>query len=90
MMGSIASKSSAKAAWEAITLRNVVVDRVRKGKSSSLKCEFDLLTFNDGESVDDFDSCIGRITNQMAVLGLEYKEEEIVRWILLALPPNFE
>jgi hypothetical protein len=89
LMGLIASKPSVKAAWEAIILRNVGVDRVRKAKASTLKREFDSLTFLDGESIDDFGARIGRITNQLAVLGFEYKEE-IVRRFLQALPPRFE
>jgi hypothetical protein len=51
---------------------------VKKAKASSLKREFNVLTFLDGESVDDFSMCIGQITNQLVVLGCEYKEEEIV------------
>jgi hypothetical protein len=90
MMGSIASKPSAKAAWEAIILCNVGVDRVRKAKASTLKREFDSLAFLDGESIDDFGARIGRITNQLTVLGFEYKEEEIVRRFLQVLPPRFE
>jgi hypothetical protein len=89
-MGSIASKPSAKAASEAIILRNVGVDRVHKVKASSLKFEFNSLTFLNGESIDDFGVCIGWITNQLAVLGFEYKEEEIVRRFLQVLPPRFE
>jgi hypothetical protein len=84
------SKLIVKAAWDATILRNVGIDRVWKAKTSSLKHEFDSLTFNDGESVDDFGVHIGRIMNQLAVLGCEYKEEEIMRWFLLALPPKFE
>jgi hypothetical protein len=78
MMGSIASKLTTKAAWEVIILRNVGVDRVQKAKANSLKHEFDALIFNDGESVDDFGARIGRIMNQLTVLGCEYKEEEIM------------
>jgi hypothetical protein len=89
LMGSIASKPSAKAAWESLVLRNVGVDRVRKAKASTLKREFDSLTFEAGESIDDFGSRLSRITNQLAVLGFEYKEE-IVRRFLAALPPKFE
>jgi hypothetical protein len=88
MMGTIASKASTKVVWDSITLRNVGVDRAHKAKAGSLKNEFDSLTFNDGESIDDFRACIGWITNQLAVLGFEYKEEEIVRRFLLALPPK--
>jgi hypothetical protein len=90
LMGSIVSKPSAKAAWELLVLRNVGVDRVRKAKVSTLKREFDSLTFEAGESIDDFGTRLSRITNQLAVLGFEYKEEEIVRRFLVALPPKFE
>jgi hypothetical protein len=75
---------------DSITLSNISVDRIYKAKASSLKREFDSLTFNDSESVDDFGECIGRIMNQLAVLRVEYKEEDIVRQFLLALPPKFE
>jgi hypothetical protein len=90
LMGSIASKPSVMAAWESLVLRNVGVDRVRKAKASALKREFDSLTFEAGESIDDFSTRLSRITNQLAVLGFEYKEEEIVRGFLVALPSKFE
>jgi hypothetical protein len=63
---------------------------VSKAKASMLKREFDSLTFLDGESIDDFSARIDQITNQLVVLGCEYKEEEIVRRFLQALPPKFE
>jgi hypothetical protein len=78
MLGSIASNSMAKAAWEAIVLRNVGVDRVCKAKAGMLKREFNSLAFNDGESVDEFNARIEQITNQLAVLRFEYKDEEVV------------
>jgi hypothetical protein len=59
MMGTIASKPLVKAAWDAIILHNVGVDRVRKAKASTLKRELDSLSFLDGESVDDFDTRVG-------------------------------
>jgi hypothetical protein len=90
LMGSIASKPSAMAAWESLVLRNVSVDRVRKAKAGTLKREFDSLIFEAGESIDDFGTRLSRITNQLAVLGFEYKELEIVRRFLAALPPKFE
>jgi hypothetical protein len=90
LMGSIASKPSTMAAWESLVLHNVGVDRVCKAKTSTLKREFDSLTFEVGESIDDFGTRLSRITNQLAVLGFEYKDEEIVRWLLAALPPKFE
>jgi hypothetical protein len=55
-----------------------------------LKCELDSLAFLDGELIIDFGTHLGRITNQLAVLGFEYEEEEVVRRFLQALPPKFE
>jgi hypothetical protein len=55
-----------------------------------LKCELDSLAFLDGELIIDFGTHLGRITNQLVVLGFEYEEEEVVRRFLQALPPKFE
>jgi hypothetical protein len=90
MMSSIESKASTKAVWESITLRNVGVDRVRMAKARSIKHEFDSLMFNNEESVDDFGTCIGQIMNELAVLGFEYKAEEIMWQFVEALPPKFQ
>jgi hypothetical protein len=57
LMGSIASKPSAMAAWESLVLRNIGVDQVRKVKASTLKREFDSLAF------EDFGTRLSRITN---------------------------
>jgi hypothetical protein len=59
MMRTIVSKPTAKATWEVIILRNISIDWVQMVKANSLRHEFDSLTFNDGESVDDFGMCIG-------------------------------
>jgi hypothetical protein len=90
MMVPITSKPTAKAAWESIKLRNVGVDRVSKAKGSTLKHKLDLLMLLHGESIDEFGARLGRITNQLAVLGFEYEEEEIVRRFLQALPRKFK
>ncbi|WVZ49440.1 hypothetical protein U9M48_000802, partial [Paspalum notatum var. saurae] len=90
MMGMIASKPSAKAAWEAIKVMNIGVERVRKAKAATLQREFDSLKFRDGETVDDFGIRVGRIVTQLTVLGDPIKEEQVVRKFLQMLPPKFE
>jgi hypothetical protein len=85
---SIANKTTAKAAWDSLKTRYIGVDRVRKAKT--LRREFDGITFKEGESIDDFASRITRITDQLAILGEEHEEEEIVRKFLEALPDRFE
>jgi hypothetical protein len=87
LKGSIANKPTAKAAWESLKTRYIGVDRVRKAKA---KTEFDGITFKEGESIDDFASRITKITDQLAILGEEHGEEEIVRKFLEALPDRFE
>jgi hypothetical protein len=90
LMGAVASKATARDTWDMLRVRNIGVDRVRKAKASTLKRDFDALKFNDGESVDDFSARIGRITGELAVLGNEYTEEEVVRKFLQALPSRFD
>jgi hypothetical protein len=92
MMGSMVSKPSAKAVWvwESIILWNVGVDQVHKTKASTIKRKFDSLRFHDDESVDDHGTRISQMTNQLAVQGIEDKEEEIMRWFRQASPPKFE
>jgi uncharacterized membrane protein YgcG len=90
LMGTIANKASAKATWDALYLRNVGAERVRKARASTLRREFDSLKFEAGETIDDFGVRINHLTTQLAVLGSSYTEEEIVRRFLQALLPRFD
>jgi hypothetical protein len=56
----------------------------------TLKCELDSLAFLDGESIIDFGARLGRITNQLVILGFESEQEEVMTQFLQALPPKFE
>lgn len=89
LMGTIASKATAKIAWDAISTMHVGVERVRKAKANTLRREFDGLKFRDGETVDEFGVRINRIAHQLTVLNNACAEEEIVRKFLQALPPRY-
>jgi hypothetical protein len=67
MMGSIATKATAKIAWDAIRTMYVGVEWVRKAKAGTLRREFDTLRFKDGESLDDFFIRINMIAHELAV-----------------------
>ncbi|XP_066361070.1 uncharacterized protein [Miscanthus floridulus] len=54
LRGSIANKTTAKAAWDALKTRYIGVDRVRKAKAKTLRREFDGITFKEGETIDDY------------------------------------
>ncbi|XP_062198312.1 uncharacterized protein LOC133901033 [Phragmites australis] len=75
---------------EAIKTMHVGVERIRKAKASTLRRNFDTLKFHNGETVEEFGVRITGITNQLAVLGNSYDEEEVVRKFLQALPPGYE
>ncbi|KAG8070785.1 hypothetical protein GUJ93_ZPchr0006g43514 [Zizania palustris] len=89
LQGSIASKTSAKIAWDSLKKTHLGADRVRQARANTLRREFDSLKFKDGESVDDFGVRITDLANQLKVLDSGYTEPEIVRKFLQATPPRF-
>ena len=54
MVPTLATKPSAKEAWEAIRAMRIGDDRVRKSTAQSLRAEYEQIAFRDGESVEDF------------------------------------
>jgi hypothetical protein len=78
MMGSIATKATAKIAWDEIRTMYVGVERVRKAKANTLRREFDALKFRDGETLDDFHVRLNKIAMELAVLNDGCTEEELV------------
>ena len=89
MQGGIASKATAKLAWDSLKMQHLGVDRVRQAKANTLRREFDSLRFKDGESVDDFGVRITDLASRCEVLGEGYSEPEIVRKFLQATPPRY-
>jgi hypothetical protein len=89
LQGVLANKATAKEAWDALKTRHLGVDRVRKAKAQTLRQEFDMIAFREGESVDDFSCRLTKVTDQLAILGEVYEEETIVRKFLQALPERF-
>jgi hypothetical protein len=80
MQGAIASKATAKIAWDALKKIHLSVNRVQQAKANMLKREFDSLRFKDGEFVDDFD--IIDLVNQLEVLDVRYHKPGNMRKIL--------
>ena len=68
MMPGLAIKRTAKEAWEAIRAMRVGSDRVRKGKVQQLKKEFEMISFRDGESVDDFALRLTNLVDRKSVV----------------------
>ncbi|XP_071680544.1 uncharacterized protein [Lolium perenne] len=88
MMAGLAVKRTAKEAWEAIRAMRVGSDRVRKGKVQQLKKEFEMISFHDGESVDDFALCLTNLVTSLATLGAPIDETQVVEKFLRVVPPR--
>ena len=88
MMPGLAVKWTAKEAWEAIRAMRVGSDRVRKGKVQQLKKEFEMISFRDGESVDDFALRLTNLVTNLATLGAPIDETQVVEKFLRVVPPR--
>jgi hypothetical protein len=69
MMAGLAVKRTTKETWKAIRAMRIGSDRVRKGKVQQLKKGFEMISFRDGESVDDFALCLTNLVTSLATLG---------------------
>jgi hypothetical protein len=78
-------KPSAKATWEAVRTMHVGDDRIRKTSAQRVCREYELLTFWEGESVEDFALRLTGIVNKLATLGdLEPDDKVVVKYLWIA------
>jgi hypothetical protein len=79
-----------KEAWDTIVTMRVGDDRVKKATTQQLRQKFNLATFNDGETVEDYALRLSGMAAHLTTLGEEVKDGEIVAKMLLSLPPRFK
>jgi hypothetical protein len=60
----------------------VGLERMRKGKVDQLKKEFEMISFRDGEYVDDFALHLTNLVTSLAMLGEPIYETRVCREIL--------
>jgi hypothetical protein len=63
MIGILATKASARAAWDCIKTMRVVNDRIRKASVQKVRTEYEQLVFCTDETVEDFALPLTTITN---------------------------
>jgi hypothetical protein len=90
MVSMIAKKETAKEAWDAIVTMRVGDDRVKKVMAQQLHRKFDLATFDDNETVEDYMLRLSGMAAHLATLGEEVKDGEIVMKMLRSLPPRLK
>jgi hypothetical protein len=78
MISAVATKPSAKAAWECVKTMCVGDERIRKTTAQKLRREYESLAFRDGEAVEDFAMRLTGIVNQLATLGDPEPDPKVV------------
>jgi hypothetical protein len=78
----IAKKEMAKEAWDVIATMRVGDDRMKKAIAQQLRQKFDLTTFDDGETIEDYTWCLSVMAAHLAMLSEEVKDDEIIAKML--------
>jgi hypothetical protein len=90
MVPTIAKKEMTKEAWDAIVTMRVGDDHVKKATAQQLRRKFDLATFDDGETVEDYALRLSGMAVHLTTLGEEVKDGNIIVKMLRSLPPLFK
>ena len=89
MASTLASKDSAKAAWEALEASRLGSDRARMASAQRIRRQYENITFADGESLDDFALRLGKMVHELEVLGDPEPEHKVVAKYLRVVPNKY-
>jgi hypothetical protein len=82
MVSMITKKEMTKEAWDMIATMRVGDDCVKKATTQQLRRKFNLATFDDGETIEDYALHLSGMVAHLATLGEEVKDGEIVTKML--------
>lgn len=89
MISTLATKASAKEAWDCIRILRVGDDRIRKASAQKVRMEYESLVLRDGETVEDFAMRLTSTVNQLATLGDPEPADKVVEKYLRVARPRF-
>jgi hypothetical protein len=89
MIRSLATKKAAKEAWEAIQSLHVSPTHSRKSTLQRLRREWELLSFHDGEHVDEFTLRLTGMMSSLTIHGKTIDEQEAVEKLLHVVPDKY-
>ena len=90
VLAQLDNKVTAKETWESLRTMNVGVERVKKAKNQMLKCEFQMLTTREEDSITDFTAKLTRLVAHMRNLGEKIAEGIIVSKLLHETPAKYD
>jgi hypothetical protein len=82
MLSTLASKATAKDAWEIVKTMRLGSSRVREAKAVTLPRRYEPVNFHGGEGIDDFGMCLSSLVMQLDLPGDKIGEPAIVRKFL--------
>jgi hypothetical protein len=86
----LATKDTAKEAWESIKTMRIGEDRIQKASAQRLRREYEMLTFHDGKGIEDFAMHLAGIMNQLATLGDPEPDDKVVLKYLWIARPRYK
>jgi hypothetical protein len=89
MVGALAVKRTAKAAWDTVKVIRVGADRVKEAMAQRLRKEFEDIMFLDRETLDKFGLRIMNIVNNLRPPGDIVEELKVVQKILRVVPNQY-
>jgi uncharacterized membrane protein YgcG len=89
MVTALAIKNSTMEAWESIKTMHIGDDRIRKASAQRVRREYELLTFREGEGVEDFAMRLADIVHQLATLGDPEPDDKVVLKYLRIVRPRY-
>jgi hypothetical protein len=86
MVVTVADKSSAKDAWQAIATMHVGDERTKKATMQHLRWQYEMATFTKGKSVEDFAMRLNGMVATLAMLSEVIEEKRVVEKIICSVP----
>ncbi|GMJ10198.1 hypothetical protein HRI_004689000 [Hibiscus trionum] len=86
----IAGATTSKEAWDILEKMFKGVDRVKKVRLQTLRCELEGMKMKESESVSDYITRVQAVVNQLIRNGETLTDARVVEKILRSLTDNFE
>ena len=81
---------SAKKIWEKLKMMNVGVDRVKKARLQTMRCQYEQLAMGEDEAVVDFTAKVTKVANDIRSIGKSLPEGEVIQKLLRVALEKFD
>jgi hypothetical protein len=89
MAASLASKPTAKAAWDQLESSRLGSDRARMSSAQRVRRQYENIVFHNGESLDDFALRLAKMVHELEILGDPEEPRKVAAKYLCVVPKRF-